>query len=46
MRFDDGAANPKSHAGPIQLGGKEGIEVAASLRDGPNVIPIRSKDTP
>src|SRR5258707_462405 len=26
MRFDDGAANAKPHAGPVGLGSKEGIE--------------------
>jgi hypothetical protein len=26
MRFDDGAADSKSHAGPVGLGSKEGIE--------------------
>jgi hypothetical protein len=26
MRFDDGAADAKSHAGPVGLGSKEGIE--------------------
>src|SRR5260370_16458001 len=26
MRFNDGAADAKSHAGPVRLGSKEGIE--------------------
>ncbi len=26
IRFDDGSADAKSHAGPVGLGGKEGIE--------------------
>ena len=26
MRFDDGTADPKSHAGPLRLGGKERIK--------------------
>jgi len=27
MRFDDGTADPKSHAGPLRLGGKERIKI-------------------
>jgi len=31
MRFDDGAADPKPHAGAVSLGGKEGINNLAPL---------------
>src|ERR1700682_48925 len=37
MRFNDGAADPKSHAGAVSLSGKEGIEdLVRLLRGQPN----------
>src|SRR5437764_14981632 len=32
MRFDDGAADPESHAGPLRFGGEEWIEDLIRLR--------------
>jgi hypothetical protein len=34
MRLYDGAADPKSHAGPVWLGSKEGIEDLVPLLRG------------
>src|SRR6202521_1879134 len=34
MRFNDGAADPKSHTGAVSLGGKEGIEDLVRLLRG------------
>jgi hypothetical protein len=34
MRFNDGTADPKSHAAPVRFGGKEGIEYLIRLLRG------------
>jgi len=44
MRFDDGAAGAKSHAGAVRLGSKEGIEDLVCLLPGKPYAGIADRD--